>query len=159
MINLKLGISGHRPHKITPAAYLQIKRDLRERLEILAEDYQLTLLSGMALGVDLFAAKVAAQIKLPFEAFIPFDGYDSRWSPEDRADLQKLLAKARKIHIVCSEASKFAFIKRNEALVTASDQLLAYLLPQEVNSGTAQTVNFAYGLCKPVKVINPLDLA
>jgi uncharacterized phage-like protein YoqJ len=156
---MKLGISGHRYHKLGNM-FPYVKRDIRERLEILAsqDELDLTLNSGMALGVDLFAASVAAQLKVPFEAFIPFETYDSAWPKEYRQELQKLLAKAKKVHIVCETPSKKAFIQRNRALVEHSDQMLAYLLPSAEDSGTGHTVNIAKDMCKPIKIINPCDI-
>lgn len=155
---MKLLICGHRPYKFPPQVFGEVKRDIRERLEILAsqDEFELELNCGMALGTDIFAAKVASQLSIPFVAYVPFVGFDSKWTPDQQAELATLLDKAKFVHIIEKKPSKQAFILRDKAMVEDSDQVIAYLISHD--SGTGHTVKFAHELHKPVKVIEPNGL-
>lgn len=115
------------------------------------------VLSGMALGFDQWLAWLCVRLSLPFEACLPFEGQESRWTAEARQRYHELLKLAAAVHVVGQppktrwEAAK-AMQTRNEFMVDRSDVLLAAWTGAE--GGTANCVRHAERVGKRVVTVD-----
>lgn len=78
--------TGHRPEKLNDSEET-IKKELRaEILNSINEGFNV-FISGMARGVDIWAAEIIIELKnkgydLKLICAIPYDGFESKWSKE-----------------------------------------------------------------------------
>jgi uncharacterized phage-like protein YoqJ len=84
------------------------------------------LISGMAEGVDLWAAQASQLNKIELFAALPFPGevQSHRWSPEMQDLHRELLATAVDVFIQSPEFSMAAYNQRNAYIVEHSDEML-----------------------------------
>jgi len=104
-----------------------------------------TVISGMAMGVDLAGADAAIALGIPVHAYIPYPGHGSEWKTFYR-DLHSEIAEAATELYVPSEKpkeSEFAkfLLQRNKDMVDNSDFTLA--LWDGTPGGTAHCVSYA----------------
>lgn len=93
--------TGHRPDKLggyTPAAYDKV---LSVAMKAIIDHQPDDIISGMALGWDQALAEAAYLLDVPFSAYIPFEGQESKWPTASRRFYRNLIAQAQKI-VVCS---------------------------------------------------------
>lgn len=123
------------------------------------------ILTGMALGWDMWVADAAVQLNIPYIAYVPFAGQESTWSKKDIRHYNYLLSKAEKVKI-CSDnhyktivRSNFkdmsafsyavkdfyrkAFLKRDRMMVDDATQIVALWDPTVKMGGTYYTVKYA----------------
>lgn len=102
---------------------------------------------GGAIGYDTLAAKVLFQLRekeFPYIKVIlvyPFDGFTSRWAPDQKAEYKRLLPKYNKVVCVCDRPSQEAYLTRDRYLVDGSAYCIAYCTRNY--GGTAYTVRYA----------------
>jgi uncharacterized phage-like protein YoqJ len=158
-----LAITGHRPEKLggykpNPLG-LAVQRALREEIELLRPT---KLISGMALGVDQWAAWIAVRLGVPFIAAVPFEGQELVWKDaEKRRRYHKLLALAVHVHVNDTEtpASRTAaevadaMFWRNRWMVDHCDILLAVW--DGSRSGTGNCVRYAQQVGRRIVRIDP----
>jgi uncharacterized phage-like protein YoqJ len=125
---------------------------LLEQLRLLAPT---EAISGMAQGVDQWAAACCSHLGIPWTAAVPFEGQEAAWPAEARAAYHKLLYKARDIVVVTKvwRDPVVALQARNEWMVDHADKVLAVWDGSQ--GGTANCVRFARLLDKPVVRICP----
>jgi uncharacterized phage-like protein YoqJ len=123
-----LGITGHRPQKLEGGFGNTMMREairtalVREFMRLRPE----SIITGMALGVDQWAAEVAIAHCIPFMAAIPFANQDKTWPEDARAKYRSLLCKANGTMIVSpGEYSIQSMHRRNAWIVEESNALLA----------------------------------
>jgi uncharacterized phage-like protein YoqJ len=95
--------------------------------EALLEIKPSAVITGMALGVDQWAAEVCIHHEIPFAAFIPYPDHGSNWPPHAQAHYQWLLSKAYQT-VVVNPNPGFDGRKmhaRNEWIVQNCELLLA----------------------------------
>lgn len=100
------------------------------------------VISGMAIGWDQAFAEAAIDCHIPFEAYVPFKGQESRWPQYAQDRYNKLLAKARYVRYISDPpftARKMQI--RNEAMVDNCTILLA--LWNGTGGGTANCIDYA----------------
>ncbi len=123
--------TGHRPEKLLIGSSNAYDPRVFQRVVDLAravlERRRTTrVISGMALGWDTALATAAVQLGIPFDAYIPFEGQESRWPTPARRRYQELLARAARIVVVCPGGySREKLQRRNERMVDDADHLLA----------------------------------
>jgi len=112
------------------------------------------IISGMALGVDQWAANIAIKLNIPFIAAVPFEGQEKAWPLESQKIFHKLLSKASEIVIV-SEGGYAAYKMqiRNEWMVDQCDKLIAVW--DGSPGGTGNCVKYAQNKDKEIIRINP----
>jgi len=144
-----IAFTGHRPddlggynesNPVRDTLKVQLRQVL---LQYKVEHPDLLCISGMALGFDQWAAEVCVELGIPFTAAIPFVGFDSIWSAEQRDKYNRLRVQALNVHFVCSggyEAWKMQ--KRNEWMVDHCDVLVAAWNGEQIG-GTWNTVKYA----------------
>jgi uncharacterized phage-like protein YoqJ len=157
-----VAFTGHRPDKLPDKetgykfpnpTYLYVCQQLEKTLKELKPD---KAISGMALGVDQYAAFVCIKLGIPFIAAQPFKGQEQMWSGENQKTYKRLLAKATEVVIVSDGGySPKKMQIRNEFMVRACDKLIAVW--DGSKGGTANCVAYAKSINKPVIIIDPCD--
>jgi uncharacterized phage-like protein YoqJ len=125
---LIVAFSGHRPNKIggyklPNPTYNYICQQLKTTLELLKPS---KAISGMALGIDQWAAYICSQLGIPFIAAVPFIGQEKAWPKESQDIYHKLLKKASEVVIVSEgdySAQKMQI--RNQWMVDRCNKLIA----------------------------------
>jgi len=153
-----VAFTGHRPdklggYKLPNPTYNYVCQEIEKALLELKPK---KVISGMALGVDQWAANIACKLNIPFIAAVPFQGQERMWPPASKSIYNKLLGRAEEVVIVCEgiySPSKMQI--RNEWMVDRCDQLIA--IWDGTKGGTGNCVAYALDLGRPIYRINPLD--
>lgn len=127
-----VAVTGHRPDKLPDRAtgykvpnpyYDIVVKGLVEAFTKFEPDYVLT---GMALGVDQWAAEICLNMTIPFVAAIPFEGQEKMWPPHSQAKYHWLLSRAYAKYVICEGGFEpWKMQKRNEWMVDSCHQLVA----------------------------------
>ena len=161
---IKCSFSGHRPNKFhfgfdeQHKDCIKIKKTIKEQIcFLIAEGYN-HFISGMALGVDQWAAEIVLELKIAnpniiLESALPCITQAAKWTEEQRSRYIDLLAKSDIITYVNYHYSDTCMYERNKYLVDNADVLLA-VYNGKPNSGTAQTVSYARKMGKKVVIID-----
>lgn len=160
-MNPRLGVivafSGHRPEKLGGYGDTPLQRAivaaLRKRL---VELRPALAISGMALGVDTWAAQLCIELGIPFDAYVPFNGQESKWPKTSQAEYLTLLRKARRVRVIADRYSTAAFQRRNEAMVDDCDALIAVW--DGSSGGTANCYNYAARVKQIREKLRPLTI-
>ncbi len=157
-----VAVTGHRPDKL-PGGYAGenhpgrcwIREQIRAALIELRPLYGVT---GMALGIDMDYARVCIDQGIPYIAAVPFVGQERVWRPDAQAMYRELLGRAHEVVVVSEggySASKMNL--RNAWMVDHSSKLLAVF--DSSPGGTANCVQYAQRVGKPIRLIDPRDFA
>ena len=154
-----IAFSGHRPNKlggfkVPNPTYNYICQEIEKTLLELKPE---KIISGMALGVDQWAANVAIKLGIPFLAAVPFEGQERAWPEASQKVFHKLLDKAAEVVIV-SEGGYAAhkMQTRNIWMVDHCDKLIAVW--DGTPGGTGNCVNYAISKDKEIIRINPSNI-
>ena len=102
-----ISFSGHRPdklpnketgYKLPNPTYIHVCRQIDKALRELQPE---ECISGMALGIDQWAAHICIRLGIPFIAAIPFEGQEKAWPKQSQSIYKLLLAKAKSVTVVC----------------------------------------------------------
>lgn len=167
---MKIAFTGHRPNKLgndydlKSLLIARIKHKIIDHLNELHDTLPI-FITGMALGIDTLAAKIAIESKIPFIAAIPFIGQDSKWLNKSQEEYCNLLSQAQSIYLVDAgeyltyqqyllkrseyqglgkihlQYSPAKMQKRNEWMVDQCDILIAVW--DGTSGGTANCVKYA----------------
>lgn len=166
LVSHTVAFTGHRPQKLggfgarTPIR-VRLQQRLTQRLqEIRAVHPELTCISGMALGFDLWAAETCAYLGIAFTAAVPFDGQESRWPPDSQEFYRTLLAKAARIHVVCPGG--YAPSKMQRRNMWMMDGCNYYVAAWDGSSGgTKNCIDYARQIRRPGEnlLLDPIILS
>src|ERR1700723_3872457 len=97
-----IAMTGHRPEKlggyILPnPIYIKVCREIER---ILLELKPTKVLSGMALGSDMWFAHIAYKLKIPFDAIVPCDGQELIWPAASQKTYNSLIKFASEVVVV-----------------------------------------------------------
>ena len=155
--------TGHRPEHLGLAAGSAGETDLKNRitgavLRLIEEHNVRHFISGMALGVDTFAAQSVLRLKevypdITLECALPCKGQDRRWKKADRDEYARILAAADKVTLLQEAYTSFCMQLRDAYMVNEADIVLAVW--NGGKGGTAYTVNCARKRGRTVIVIPP----
>lgn len=151
-----VAFTGHRPNKlggyrIPNPTWRWVCFMIREELERLKP---LHAISGMALGVDQWAARICVKLGIPFTAAIPFSGQELVWPFADRAAYHDLLSRAEKQIVICEPGYSAAKMqRRNEWMVDNCDVLIAVW--DGTSGGTGNCVQYAKRKGREIIQISP----
>jgi uncharacterized phage-like protein YoqJ len=155
-----VAFTGHRPDKFggwnpdNPVVE-QVRRVLRDGL---TANWPLYAISGMAQGVDQWAAEVCVEMGIPFVAALPCDGWGLQWPPLAQARYQVLLCKAKEIVVVSAGPYKpWKLQRRNEWMVDHCSRLLAVF--DGSPGGTYNTLAYAVEVKREVVHLEWRDAA
>lgn len=151
-----VAFTGHRPDKlggyklpnpIYNFVYLQIEKTLLE----LKPD---KVISGMAQGVDQWAAVIAYRLNIPFLAAIPFEGQESAWPTKSQKAYKTFLKiAAEKVIVSPGSYSAQKMQIRNQWMVDNCDTLIAVW--DKTPGGTANCINYAKSINRSIIYIDP----
>lgn len=138
---------------------VQLKERLTKQIKKLIEDGADEFYSGMALGVDMWAAEIVLELKkeypkLKLTAVVPCPEQADRWSEEHKARYQSILDRCDKTITTSPSYTRGCMHKRNRALVDLCDVLIAVF--DGTKGGTMQTVNYAKSKKRKIEIITPL---
>lgn len=151
-----VAFTGHRPNKlggyrIPNPIYRWVTFRLRDELEWLKPSHAI---SGMALGVDQWAAEICIRMKIPFTAALPFAGQQLAWPPSSQNHFFNLLQQAdRTIYVSPPGYEPAKMQRRNEWMVDNCDVLIAVW--DGTPGGTGNCVAYAASKGKEIIRIQP----
>jgi len=152
----RCAFTGHRPEKLN-LPECEVRKLLRQAIEQAYIDGFNVFISGMARGVDLWAADIVLLLKAEYPDIklmcaVPFIGYNSKWSEKDTAESRRILERADLVVPVCGGYSDGCFQRRNEWMIDHCARVIAVWNGQQ--SGTANAVRYAQQ--KGVETVNLL---
>lgn len=151
-----VAFSGHRPnklggYKLPNPTYIKVCQKIESTLKELNPE---KVISGMALGVDQWAAFISYKLKIPFIAAVPFINQESKWTTFSQETYNKLIKLAsEKVIVSDGEYSANKMQIRNEWMVDRCDQLIA--IWDGSSGGTGNCVNYAKSKNKSIIYIDP----
>lgn len=149
--------TGHRPEKLTLSEW-KIKALLSEGIDNAVADGYDTFITGMARGVDIWAAEAVLKLKencggIKLICAIPHPGFEKRRPYREIMLYRSILAEADKAVLVSHHFFTGCYQIRNEWMVDRSSRVIAVC--SGLPSGTKNTVTYANGL--GIDVINLLE--
>ena len=167
-----LAFTGHRPKDIFNSydpyeprnkAFLMQLRALIEKN--IVEHGVDTFITGMALGVDMWAARIVLALKQKYPhikliAAIPCKEQDSRWIGESKREYADILAKCDEQHLLFDgtfEQNKGCMNQRNRWMVNKAGRVIAVWTGKE-NGGTWDCVKYAREQDRNITYLNPHTL-
>jgi uncharacterized phage-like protein YoqJ len=151
-----VAFTGHRPdklggYKLPNPTYIKVCQQIDKILKELKPE---KVISGMALGVDQWAAMIAYKLGIPFLAAIPFEGQENKWPPESQKTFNLLRRLASEEVIVSPGVYATSKLQtRNEWMVDNCDKLIAVW--DETPGGTANCINYAKSIGREIIFIDP----
>ena len=91
---MTIAVTGHRPDKLNREWNMNgplSKKIYQELLKKIEHYKPTTLITGMALGVDILFANVAINKKIPFIAAIPCKGQENKWSDSSQKLYRRII--------------------------------------------------------------------
>lgn len=156
--------SGHRP-KSLPWGYdesdercVSLKRIIYRYCVHLIENKNVNhFISGMAQGVDMYAAKIVLDLKrrynISLECAIPCENQSRNYSKKAKAEYETILNSSDMLSYIRKEYTKDCMIKRNIYMVERAEYLIAVC--DNKSSGTLNTINYAKEKNRNILLINP----
>ena len=135
---------------------------LAAQIDMLIENGYTEFLSGMAPGVDMWAAQIILDLRekhpgLKLHCILPCAAQSAKWSAALQMQYRAILEQADSIIFVNRADRKNCMLERDRFLVSyASVVLAAY--NGERRGGTAATVRYARKLGRELIVIDPVSL-
>ena len=144
--------TGHRPERLgmpESDVIFGLKEEIRTAI---ADGFQ-TFISGMARGVNLWAAEVVLALRdggaaVRLICASPYRGFESRWSREWQERYRRVMVQADLVRFICPGYSEDCFQRRNQWMVDHSARLIAVYNGQP--SGTRNTIEYARRCGVPV---------
>lgn len=144
--------TGHRPERLgmpETEAIFGLKKEIRAAI---ADGFQ-TFISGMARGVDLWAAEIVLALRdegvaVRLICASPYRGFESRWSREWQERYCRVMERADLVRFICPGYSGDCFQRRNQWMVDHSARVIAVCNGQP--SGTQNTIDYARRCSVPV---------
>ena len=157
--------TGHRPQSLpfgfneSDERCIALKQTLRAEIIRLIEQEGVThFISGMALGVDMYAAEIVLGLKSSYEGItlesaIPCESQAEKWTEKQRDRYFEIASKCDKETLIQHHYTSDCMHKRNRYMVDQADFIIAVWDGRP--SGTGKTVQYAQRQGKLVTIINP----
>ncbi len=148
--------TGHRPEKLTRSEH-DIKADLRHEISQALQDGITVFITGMARGVDLWAAEIVLGLrkrnqKIKLICAIPHEGFEARWSNGWKQLYWRVRENADLVRVISKEYYSGVYQIRNQWMVDHSARVIAVYNGQP--SGTKNTMDYAIRQGVPVRIID-----
>ena len=173
--------TGHRPQKFpwgfneSDPACAALRDTLAAQIAALVDAGYTDFLSGMALGVDQWAAQAVLALRkknrglrrlfgmgkkntLRLHCFLPCEGQDAKWPQASKELYRSILGQADSVVYVSRRYDDQCMLRRNRALVDHAALVLA-VYDGEYRGGTAATVRYAREQGRELIVIDPVTRA
>lgn len=146
--------TGHRPEKLNMSE-AEAKERLRYAIRTAIKEGCYLFISGMARGIDMWAAEIVLEERannpeIALFCASPFEGFEKRWSFEERERYNYIMNNADQKYFVSEHYSKSCFQIRNQFMVDHSQRVIAAYNGEP--GGTRNTINYANK--KGIEVIN-----
>ena len=137
--------TGHRPEKLNRSEH-EIKLELKREICCALEDNFTVFISGMARGVDIWAAEIVLQLRkegVPVKLICacPYPSFDKNWSSSWQTRYTAILRTADLVRFISPCYNSRCFQVRNEWMVNHSAKVIAVFNGQP--SGTKNTIEYA----------------
>lgn len=148
--------TGHRPEKLHNSPE-HIKELLKKAIEDAISCGYYVFISGMARGVDLWAAELVIEEKkhnpaIKLMCVSPYSGFEKKWSFRDQLEYNYVLRNADYIKYLNSHYTRYCFHTRNTYMVDNSSRIIAAFNGEK--GGTYNTINYAKS--KNLEIVNIL---
>ena len=149
--------TGHRPQKLHLPEN-EVRSLLKKAIQQAISDGFTIFISGVALGVDLWAAEIVLDEKtknqdIQLWCASPYKGFELRWRESEQNSYNKIMETADYVKYVCKRYVPSCFQTRNIYMVDRSCRVIAAFNGEK--GGTKNTIDYA--LKKDVEVINIFD--
>lgn len=137
--------TGHRPHKLHQPESVVIAA-LETKIREAIDNGFVTFISGMAWGVDIWAAEIVLRLKaeghpILLIAAAPYEGFERSWDDDWKRRYKVVMGAADCVKFVCPHYHRGCFQIRNEWMVDRSALLIAAYTGEA--GGTKNTVDYA----------------
>lgn len=137
--------TGHRPEKLSLPETEVIAWLEKETRQAIADGFT-TFISGMARGVDIWAAEIVLKLRdsgapIHLICACPYPGFARPWSQEWRDRYHRILRDADLVRNISSGYSRGCFQRRNEWMVDRSSRVIAVF--DGTIGGTRNTLKYA----------------
>lgn len=137
--------TGHRPEKLSEPESV-VCRKLEDAIRSSVDDGYFVFISGMARGVDIWAAEIVLKereqnpaIKLICAS--PYKGFERSWSSDWQRRYNDIMDSADLVRFICPGYSRACFQIRNEWMVDHSARVIAVYNGEK--GGTRNTMEYA----------------
>lgn len=149
--------TGHRPEKLG-VSEARAKALLKSAIQQAISEGYVTFLSGMARGIDLWAAEIVIEERekndnIHLVCVSPFNGFEMRWSEQDKTTYYSIMEQADLVKYISQHYYKACFQVRNEWMVDRVSRVIAAY--NGTKGGTKNTIEYANR--KEIFVENILD--
>lgn len=161
--------TGHRPAKLAfgyqeqDPRCVKLKQLLLQQITVLTEKGVTKFLSGMAQGVDLWAAELVLALReksvpVSLTCVLPCETQADRWPAVAQARYQSVLRRADETIWVHRAYTPKCMLERDRYLVDNAQYVLA-VYNGEARGGTAATVRYARKQGRHLTVIDPVSFS
>lgn len=168
MAQYSCAFTGHRPQKFKwgydeeHPDCVKLKLLIAQQILALVDNNVTTFISGMAQGVDQWAALAVLGIKQTFPQLrlvcvLPCEEQANRWSTQAREQYFNILAEADNTLYISRHYTKDCMLERNRFMVDHAHFLMA-VYNGERRGGTGMTVNYAQKKGRAIITIDPNTL-
>lgn len=156
--------TGHRPSGLscgydeTAPECLRIKKELQLEINKMITNHNVRhFMTGMALGVDTWAAEIVLEAKknypgVTLTAAVPCPEQPIRWRKESIDRYNNILSLCDKVNMISEKITPYCMIKRNHYMVDNSQYVLA-VWNGSFSCGTGKTVEYAQKKGKNIVII------
>lgn len=141
----RCAFTGHRPEKLKQAEEYIISALYAEIQYAIADGFD-TFISGMARGVDIWAAEIVLRLRnegasIQLICACPYKGFEDRWSATWKSRYRSILQASNQIVYISPKYSPDCFQKRNIWMVDHSSRVIAVY--NGLPGGTRNTIKYA----------------
>lgn len=164
--NETLCFTGHRPQKLkgfNVEDNLELLKVLKQQIISFIDEYGVTtFISGMALGIDMWAARIVLSLKKQYPhiklvAAVPCSKQYARWQNSSIREWHGIVERADKVVYVSDEPyTRWCMQKRNEWMVDHSQYVISVW--DGTNGGTKNCIDYSCKKSVQVWNINPNTL-
>lgn len=147
--------TGHRPGKLQQPEEV-VKEKLEKEIRGAITDGFTVFISGMARGVDLWAAEIVLRLRetgqpIKMVCASPYPGFEHRWTEVWQQRYRAILSRADLVRFICPCYSRYCFQMRNEWMVNHCARVIAVFNGEK--GGTKNTLKYAREMGIPVIII------
>ena len=137
--------TGHRPEKLTQPD-TAVVAGLEKEIRTAVADGFTTFISGMARGVDIWAAEIILRLRKEGQPIrlicaSPYEGFERSWSADWQKRYTAIIQAADLVKYICPGYSRACFQIRNEWMVDHSARVIAVFNGEK--GGTKNTIDYA----------------
>ena len=150
--------TGHRPEKLS-LSEAEVKPLLEKAIDTAIENGFTTFITGMAPGVDIWAAEIVLEKKkhntaLHLICAVPHPGFENKRGEYEKERYMHIIQNADYTTTISDHYFRACYQRRNEFMVDRSNLVIAVW--NGMPSGTKNTIDYANRKC--VRVVNVLKI-